>query len=140
MIPAAQPAGHYPHTNAVVHHLVDEWTHLVRVGAGVALPDANPHAQNGFRVVGDLGAAADGHPAQRVVALSVLDHHRDRGVAAQVYCLLRLGLGFEPDLAVDHRVPHCDQVRPAVGEHGGHCRGPAALNEVGDLVVGHDDL
>src|SRR6476620_9003182 len=92
VIPAAQPARHHPHANPVAHHRIDERAHLVGVGAGVALPDALPYAQIGFRVVDDLGSPVDGDPTQGVVALAVLDHHRDGRIAAQVYRLPRFGL------------------------------------------------
>ncbi len=68
MVPAAQPSGHHPHRDPVVHHLIDERPHVVAVRTGVALPHANPHAQKQIRVgVDDLGAAVDRYPAQRVV-------------------------------------------------------------------------
>src|SRR5262249_4011477 len=59
--------------------------------------------------------------------------------AAQVLDLLRLGLGLEPDLAVEDAVPHGHQVRRAVGTHRAH--GGAALldEELGDLLVRHGD-
>src|SRR5690349_1526968 len=135
MVPAARAARHHPYADPVVHHRVDERAHLVGIGTGVALPHALANAQIGFRVIDDLGATVDGHSAQGVVALPVLDHHGDGRVATQVHRLLRFGLGLEPDLPVHDGVPHRDQVRPPVGQHGGHGGCPAAFDEFGDLLV-----
>src|SRR6476620_11174548 len=45
VVPAARPGGHHPHTDPVVHHLVDERAHIARVRPGIPLPHADAHAQ-----------------------------------------------------------------------------------------------
>src|SRR6476660_3858611 len=87
------------HDDALVEHDLDEGFHLLRVGALVALEDADAELEHPLRIVDDLGPADELDTSQLLVRLAGLDHAGDRRVPQQVPNLLRLRLGLERDRA-----------------------------------------
>src|SRR5947209_5474802 len=86
------------------------YDHLASIliqGTGVAFPDRLTYALHGSAVVVDGGPTLDLDSAQFFVTLASFNKTGEPGVAPQVDCLLRPGIGPENHFVVDEHIPHC---------------------------------
>ena len=84
--------------------------------------------------------AAELDAAQLLVAAALFDETYDAVVALQVVVLLGAAVGHKDDLVVDEGIPHCRQVRSAVGADGCQRDGVACGQQLGHFRGVHRDV